>query len=516
MIGARAITGVASLLLLSGCSATLPGQDPLTKAPASASTPWQPSSEQARHPRGSADASDYARAPAIPDRVPVHDGELQLPELVDIALRNSPETRQTWAAARAAAAAYGEANAPYYPSIEVGATVGVERTEQSGGRQFFEQFNYSPLAKLSWLLLDFGARSAGAEAAWQALAASNWQHNQRIQDVVLAVATAYHMLIGRLAALSAAEANLEAAQISEKSAERLREAGVGTITDVLLARARRAQRVLDLVDRRGVVEISRGALATAMGLAANSKLDVVLSEQKPQLEWADINLDKVIDQALAQRPDMAAAWARLRASESAVSEAESDLWPTLSLEAGAAWKELHGRSAPSSSSESTDFSNRGFEGRAGLVLTYPLFEGFALSNAVRRKQALADRARADAERQEQRVIEQVWNSYQNLTTAGQRVEASNELLSSAELSYESMLISYRAGVAQIVELLQAQSTLADARSENANARTFWYIALVQLAHDMGVIPLSGEPRALESSVGRSPGQSVGSIDPLPK
>ena len=201
-----------------------------------------------------------------------------------------------------------------------------------------------------------------------------------------------------------------------------------------------------------------------MGLAANSKLDVALSGQKPQLEWADIDIDKLIDQALAQRPDMAAAWARLRASESAVSEAESDLWPTLSLDAGAAWKAIHGRNAPSSDSVRSDFSNRGLEGRAGLVLTYPLFEGFALSNAVRRKQALADMARADAERQEQRVIEQVWNSYQNLVTAGQRVEASNELLSSAELSYESMRISYRAGVAQIVELLQAQSTLADARS----------------------------------------------------
>ena len=104
---ARAITSVAVSLLFSGCLANLPGQDPLTKAPASASTPWQPSSEQAHRHRGAADASDYARAPAIPDQAPVHDGELQLPELVDIALRTSPETRETWAAARAAAAAYG-------------------------------------------------------------------------------------------------------------------------------------------------------------------------------------------------------------------------------------------------------------------------------------------------------------------------------------------------------------------------------------------------------------------------
>ena len=501
MIHARTVAILALLFLLTGCLSNLPGQNPLAKAPKSATTPWRPSPEQASHPRGTTGASDFARAPRIPDRVPIHHGELRLPELIDIALSRSPETRRTWASARASAASYGKAQAPYFPSIEVGASVFVERTELSGGRDFFEQFNYSPIAELSYLVLDFGGRSARAEAAWQALNASNWQHNQRMQDVVLRVATSYHMVQGRLASLSAAESNLEAAQITEKSADRRREVGVGTKTDVLLARARRAQRVLEVVGRRGAVEIARGGLATAMGLGANTKVEIAPYEQNPRLEWADINVDKMIKEALEKRPDMAAAWARLRSSESEISQAESNLWPTLSLEAGAAWKELYGRSTPSPW-ESADYHNNGFEGRAGLVLKFPLFEGFSIKNTIRRKQALAEKARADAELQEQLVIEQVWNSYQNLATSGERVEASRELLSSAEISYESMLISYREGVAQIVELLQAQSTLADARSENADARTFWYISLVQLAHDMGVIPLDGGPSILTGLKGR--------------
>ena len=202
MIHSRTIGILASLLLLTGCLSNLPGQNPLTKAPESASTPWRPSPEQASHPRGTTGASDFARAPRIPDLAPIYDGELRLPELIDIALRNSPETRETWASTRASAAVYGEAQAPYYPSIDLGASVFVERTELSGGRDFFEQFNYSPIAELSYLLLDFGGRSAHAEAAWQALVASNWQHNQRMQDVVLRVATSYHMLQGRLATLN--------------------------------------------------------------------------------------------------------------------------------------------------------------------------------------------------------------------------------------------------------------------------------------------------------------------------
>ena len=93
------------------------------------------------------------------------------------------------------------------------------------------------------------------------------------------------------------------------------------------------------------------------------------------------------------------------------------------------------------------------------------------------------------------VIEQVWNSYQDLTTASAQVEASLELLESAELSYDAALSSYRSGLNTIVELMQAQTTLADGRFENVDAQTAWYVALAQLARDTGSIPLSGEPLA---------------------
>ena len=145
------------------------------------------------------------------------------------------------------------------------------------------------------------------------------------------------------------------------------------------------------MDRRGAVEIARGALATSMGFAANSKLEIAPYDQKPQLEWADNNVDKMIKEALQQRPDMAAAWARLRSSESAIREAKSNLWPTLRLEAGAAWKELYGSSTPlPNTGASRGYYNSGFEGQAGLMLKFSLFEGFALNNAIRRKQALAE------------------------------------------------------------------------------------------------------------------------------
>jgi outer membrane protein TolC len=53
-----------------------------------------------------------------------------------------------------------------------------------------------------------------------------------------------------------------------------------------------------------------------------------------------------------------------------------------------------------------------------------------------------------------------------------------------------------------LDLLSAQETLAYARAEHINARLGWYIALAQLAHDIGILGVHGEnplaPTVIES------------------
>ena len=76
-----------------------------------------------------------------------------------------------------------------------------------------------------------------------------------------------------------------------------------------------------------------------------------------------------------------------------------------------------------------------------------------------------------------------------------------DLLASAAQSAEVAQGRYKAGVGSILDLLTAQSALANARSEEAQARSLWFLSVAQLAHATGVLqPGSPEIRALPSGV----------------
>jgi outer membrane protein TolC len=82
-----------------------------------------------------------------------------------------------------------------------------------------------------------------------------------------------------------------------------------------------------------------------------------------------------------------------------------------------------------------------------------------------------------------------------LKTAADRVRTAADLLASATESESVARGRYREGVGSIVDLLIAQSALADSRAQDAQARWQWHSSLAQLAHDVGVLGLHGETLA---------------------
>lgn len=397
---------------------------------------------------------------------------LELAEVVDLALCNNPQTRQAWGNARLQAAQVGVAQAAYLPALSASAGVSRIRSENATGDSTVTRRSVD--ADLSWVLFDFGARAASLENARQLFAAAAYARDATVQAVFLAAVQAFFQR-------QAAAAVLEATMLSEKAAlEALNAAearlavGAATPADRLQARTAHAQAVLNRINAEGAVKTAQGTLANVIGVDPTLPFALApLPAAAPDAAF-EADVARLIEEARALRPDLAAAEAQFRAAQANVDAARAAHLPTLSFGINAGRSQIAGQPAYDSAS-------------LGLTLRIPLFSGYATTYRVHAAEAQAEVQAARRDELRLRVALEVWNAHASLATATQSVKTAAELVESAVQSERVAAGRYRAGVGSILDLLSAQAALASARQSRIQAGTNWYVSRAGLAQAMGAL-----------------------------
>jgi len=416
------------------------------------------------------------QAPTIPEDLLAAGATLTVADVVEIALSNNPLTQASYFRALAARAQVGIDRAPYYPTIDL--DINAARTKQSalGGQFDYRLTSYGPVATLNFLLYDVGGRAADAESSRLGLLAADWTHTAVIQNVILGVQQTFVQYLNARAQLEAARTNLKTAQTAHDAASVRRKAGVATIADELQAQTAMSQAQLAVDRLSGQVLALRGALATAMGLPANTPYDVGNLPEDLPVDEVSKTVEDLIAEARSVRPDLAAARLEAERADVHINSVRADGLPSLFASAD----------ANRTYYDPSTYAKYGDSWAVRVGLNIPIFRGFETKYSVQKAKDDAAVAAAEAESLEQQVILQVWTSYYGLQTANQLVKTSRDLLASAEQSERVALGRYREGVGTIIDLLTAQSALADARAEEILARSGWFYALAQLARDTGV------------------------------
>ena len=122
-----------------------------------------------------------------------------------------------------------------------------------------------------------------------------------------------------------------------------------------------------------------------------------------------------------------------------------------------------------------------------MTLNVPIFSGFETTYRVRSAAAQADVKAAQRDRIRSQVALDVWRAYQSLNTATQSLKTTADLVASAEQSERVALGRYKAGVGTVLELLVAQSALANARLQRIQAALDWHVYRATLAQAMGAL-----------------------------
>ncbi len=473
-------TVLAAVALVSSACATAPpasvrGVASTSRAPGTA---WVPA-PQAGAPLSPAERA-LSTSGAMPAAAAVRMDGLTLVDAVDMALANSPLTRLTWAQARAAAAAYGSANGRFFPTITGDIIGGPARAISANpARLPADRRTLVTSVSLQYLLFDFGARSGTSRAAREALFAADFSHNANLQGVMLQTQQAFFGYQSASGVLAAALANIATAQRNLEAADRRHEVGLATIADVLQARTALAQAELAAQGADGALQTTRANLALAMGIEPNRPFTIRADSAEHPIRDLAESVDTLIAHAERDRPDLAAARALVRQGEAQVSVARSALLPALTL----------GTTAGRNVANVATLEGRTYALTLGVQI--PIFSGNARQYDVvaARENAAAAASRAELARLESAA--QVYASYHTLRTAAQRVSTSQSLLGTATQSEQVARGRYAEGVGSILDVLLAQTALADARAQAVTARWTWFSALAQLARDAGALTPAG-------------------------
>jgi len=411
------------------------------------------------------------------------DHALSMAEVIDLAMCNNPQTRASWAAARAQAAQLGASMASYLPTLTVQGSASRSKARTSGVSTTSNQGSASVSA--SYLLYDFGGREASVENARQLLIAANANDDATVQNLFLSVVQAYYGLLS-------AKANAEALRVAEDSARQGLEAaqtryhaGAATPADVLQAKTALSQAQLNLITAEGNARDAQGTLANVMNIRLTQPLALAPPPSAAPDLVAEKDIGRLLDLAREQRPDLAAAEAQIKAAEASVKATRASGMPQISLDASATATNTAIGGAGSA-------ANR--NGSIGVTVTFPLFSGFKTQYQTEAAQAQLQNDIASRDQLANQVALEVWKAYQSLLTNSQALRTAEDLVDSATQSEQVALGRYRAGVGNILDLLTAQSALASARQQQVAALYNWRIAKFSLAQSIGVLDMTALDR----------------------
>jgi outer membrane protein len=429
-------------------------------------------------------ASPVPASPEIQNKL-----DWTLADLIDFALDTAYTTKESWNLAKAAQAEYNSRRGEFFPEITLGTDLARIRSSAIGGQFTFRQDTLEPAATMRWVLFDFGRRAADVDEARKLLLAANFRHNSEVQQLILDVQRAYYGYIGSKALLQAQQLSIERARADLDAARHRHDAGLATIADVLQAQTQLAEAEFAAATTTGQIQILRGTLAIAIGIPPSKSQFEVVDELPSDLPLEEVSREimTLIQEGIKRRPELAAVRSEALSAEAHARSTRAEQFPTVETNAGL--QRLYYIDPWTASNNY----------QASVSISFPLFDGFMRRNDYLQAKAEADAAKARVASFQQQVGLQIWTSYFQLNTSGERIKTTRKLLASAEESYEVASGRYREGVGSILDVLAAQNALEEARAQDVRTRTEWLLALSQLYHDMGLLGLEDQFSVLSNT-----------------
>lgn len=350
----------------------------------------------------------------------------------------------------------------------------------------FEPENYDLGLTGQYTLWDNGQREVSHAQAKEGLIVTTNRNEGIKQNLILQITQAYYDVLKDTELVKVSEDVLARSKENTAQTVALKEAGILIPADVATARVREDNSALSLLNNQNSLQISQATLPRIMGLDPGILINVTEDEsfktylERGTIEKIEITVEEAIQIALENRPEFKETEAQIKQQEWSLTLSKLQRWPRLSANAN------YNVNLDNYLRDRQNFSDYRSWG-VGASLNFTLFDGGVLGNRVKEQNMQLEQSRENASDLERSVALGVRQSYLNLKRSETAVEISNTQVANAKLSLDVIEGRYKVGKAILLEVLDAQTSYAQALTNQVNAFYDYIIAKARLQDAMGVL-----------------------------
>jgi outer membrane protein TolC len=310
------------------------------------------------------------------------------------------------------------------------------------------------------------------KSASQSERASQYSYQSDRDLVVSTTGNAYLLVISDGATVDSVRSQVKTAQTLFQNDVDLNKEGLIASIDVLRARVELQTQQQRLIAAENQLSIDKLTLARVIGLPYGQEFQ--LTDSVPYAPLADITLDQALKQAYATRPDYLSAQAQVQAAELARQAATAENFPSLSTAAN------YG-----------DIGNPNFGTSHGtfsfaVTLNIPIFQGSRVrADKLQADSALHQRTAELADLGGQ-IDDQVRTAFFNLKSSSELVAVAKSNIDLANQTLAQAQDRLSAGLADNLEVVQAQESVASATQSYIVSLYSFNLAKISLAQAIGV------------------------------
>ena len=334
---------------------------------------------------------------------------------------------------------------------------------------------YDSRAYLTQSLLDLNAIN-NTHAATQTLKAAQHTAKDARDLVVLAVGYNYLQAIADASRIESVSAQVNTAQALYNQASDQVNAGTSPAIDGLRAQVELKTRQQQLIQAKNDFAIQKLTLARVIGLAPGQQYD--LTDKSPYEPFSAMTLDEALQRAYASRSDFMAASATLRSAEYTKKAARAEYLPSLSFSADYGVAGTY----------STLGTHGVFDVRG--TLNFPIFQGGKVHGDELQADAQLEQARQQLENLRGQIDQDVRTAFLNLESSSEQVQVAKSNIDLAQQTLDQSRDRFAAGVADTVEVVQAQEQVATANDSYISSLYSYNYAKISLARALGLAETS--------------------------